>query len=87
MWVPEVAELPDESRCSHAEPLLETDSHQPICSGAERDGERREKCEGEKNADKEVQIGEQELFMSFSRGVIITGHRVRKAQKYSISSS
>lgn len=27
VWVPEVAELPDESRCSHAEPLLETDLH------------------------------------------------------------
>lgn len=40
-----------------------------------------------KTADKEVQIGEQELFMSYSRGVIITGPRVRKAQKYSVSSS
>lgn len=45
-WVPEVAELPDESRCSHAEPLLETDWHQPTCSGAERDG-KKEKSGGE----------------------------------------
>lgn len=40
VWVPEVAELLDGSRCSHAELLLETDLHQPSCSGAERDGEK-----------------------------------------------
>lgn len=57
VWVPEVAELPDESRCSHAEPLLETDLHQPSCSGAARDGEKEKSVWGE--ADKEVQIGEQ----------------------------
>lgn len=36
VWAIEVAELPGESRCSHAELLLETDSRQPSCSGAER---------------------------------------------------
>lgn len=45
MWVPEAAELPDESRCSHAEPLLETDLQQPSCSGAERGGEKEKSGE------------------------------------------
>ena len=33
----EAVERPDESRCSHAGLLLETDSCLPSCSGAERE--------------------------------------------------
>lgn len=65
MWVPEVAELPDESRCLHAEPLLETDSHQPICSGAERDGEKTEKCEGKKMQIKRCKLVSRSYFRHF----------------------
>lgn len=40
-WATEAVELPDESRCSHAELLLETDSRQPSCSGAESDKRKK----------------------------------------------